>query len=164
MLAIQKDKGRNFKPKIELFSINTKYDEKQYNRNNRTIHILAKTIYGEAKNENVLIKEAIGHVAINRYKQINIDNELKLSLDQICLDPEIFKCWNGKNLISNNLFSVNMTDENFATCNRIARKIYFGLIKDPTYNSTKYHKIDEYPKWSLTKAPNVEIGNFLFYK
>lgn len=137
-------------------------DFKDKNQQERSAHILSRTILGEAKAEDLNTKEAIASVAMNRFKRLNKNKKI-VTLDQVCLDSEIFTCWRDDNLEKKDLLQLNMLDPNYRICNRIARKAAKGFLKDNTYNSVRYHRKYECPKWSLSKIPIIEIGNFVFY-
>ncbi len=131
------------------------------------VDVLARTLYGEARGEGLAGVEAVACVIINRIKR-SLENEGKYwwgnDVVGVCQKPYQFSCWNENDPNRAKLLMVNEGDKTFAMCKRVARRAICGYLKDVTDGSTHYHTKAVNPKWSLDKAPEVVIGNHLFYK
>lgn len=130
------------------------------------VDILARTIFGEARGEDIKGKEAIACVILNRVKKAN-DNGGSFwwgnSIEEVCTKKWQFSCWNKDDPNYEKLMSVDNTNSVFIICKRIARRAVCGLLKDFTFDSTHYHTKNITPSWSKGKAPACEIGNHYFY-
>lgn len=128
--------------------------------------VLARTIYGEARGESLIGKEAIARVILNR-RQKAIDNGGKFwwgnEIAEICQKSWQFSCWNKNDPNYEKLIYVDETDEIFKICKRIAKKAVSGIMKDFLYGATHYHTKEVFPKWSIGKVPCIIIGNHHFY-
>ncbi len=130
------------------------------------VEILARTIYGEARGEDLKGKEAIACIVLNRVKKAKENGGVFWwgnTIETICLKKWQFSCWNKDDPNYNKLISVTEENAVFAICKRIAKKAVCGLLKDFTFNSTHYHTKNISPNWSKGKAPICEIGNHYFY-
>lgn len=133
----------------------------------RITDILARTIWGEARGENLSGKEAIANVVINRLKIAQKHADAYWwgnSIDTICLKPEQFSCWNESDPNYRPLIAVGADDPNFAVCLRIARRAVQNTLNDNTSGADHYHTENAAPKWSLDRTPVAVIGHHLFYK
>jgi spore germination cell wall hydrolase CwlJ-like protein len=130
------------------------------------VDVLARTIYGEARGENIAGKEAIACVIINRVKKAKENNNnfwWGNSVDEVCLKPWQFSCWNKNDPNRDKILKISKKDPVFKSCYRIARRGVCGLLKDKTGGATHYHTKNINPKWSLYKVPSAQIGNHFFY-
>jgi spore germination cell wall hydrolase CwlJ-like protein len=129
------------------------------------VELLARTIYGEARGENVRGKEAVASVIVNRVKRAVERGGYWWgdSLGQVCQKPWQFSCWNEGDPNLKKITSVSTENRAFQSCIRIARRAASGALDDPTGGATHYHNKSVNPPWARTKAPTAEIGNHLFY-
>ncbi|HSV28515.1 MAG TPA: cell wall hydrolase [Candidatus Omnitrophota bacterium] len=130
------------------------------------IDILARTLWGEARGETVKGKEAIAAVVMNRVRRARERNGAYwwgASVEQVCLKPWQFSCWNATDPNRAKLEAVTMDNRVFRTCVRIARRAVGGVLADPTNGATHYHVRDMSPPWSRGREPSAEIGAHLFY-
>ena len=127
----------------------------------KDIQILAKTIYGEAKNQNISVMEGVANTVLNRVRlsQNGINTWWGTNIREVCLKPAQFKCWQSKS--DNN--EINSDDTIYQICHRIAVRAIKGLLKDNTNGGMYYHNIDEHPKWAYAGVPCAKIGRLLFY-
>ena len=133
--------------------------------NEEEIETLARTIFGEARGENLSGQEAIASVVLNRVKIAQEKGRYWWgnSIKEVCLKPWQFSCWNSGDpnyqLLHQNLSG----HKSFMICRRIALRAIGGVLKDRTYGATHYHVRCLRPRWSIGKIPCAEIGNHIFY-
>jgi spore germination cell wall hydrolase CwlJ-like protein len=127
---------------------------------------MAKTIYGEARGEykkpnggiNSLI--AVGNVIMNRHVESGV------SIEEVCLKPKQFSCWNMGDVNRQLVLNPPIGDVIYIMCLATAQNIIDGKIKDITYGANHYHakNITKIPRWAEGKVPTFEIGNHVFFK
>ena len=122
--------------------------------------IFAKTIYGEARGEGLPGMEAVANVIMNRVKKPSWWGK---TVREVCLKPFQFSCWNPNDPNRVKLTEDLSADPIFQVCCRIAKRALCGLLPDKTKGSTHYHALSINPKWASALAPNVQIGQHLFY-
>ncbi|MDR2598610.1 MAG: cell wall hydrolase [Holosporales bacterium] len=132
----------------------------------KSIEIMAKTIYGEARGEyrkpNCGTKSliAVGNVIMNRHKHSGE------SIENICLKPKQFSCWNpwdpNRKLIEN----PPSADAIYVLCYVLSQKLIDLKIQDITNGANHYYsKIAKTPPyWATGHVPVFEIGNHIFFK
>lgn len=128
--------------------------------------VLARTIYGEARGEYAKYGPAslmgVAWVVRNRaFAHTWYGN----TIDDVCLKPLQFSCWNAKDPNKKVITNVTMDDPIFAKCSDIADWVITAdLIADITRGSTNYHTTSIMPKWAMDVDPMLTIGNHVFYK
>jgi spore germination cell wall hydrolase CwlJ-like protein len=132
------------------------------------VHILARTIYGEARGEYYRLDGglssliAIGNVVKNRLKQKSWYGS---SISEVCQKPYQFSCWNphDPNL---RLITTTITDPLFDQCMVVAKMILEDRWPDLTKGCDHYHAstMEALPTWALHAKPVLKIGRHLFYK
>jgi len=134
-------------------------------RRNREVDILARTLYGEARGETVRGKEAVACVILNRVRRAQHRGGYWWghSIEQVCLKPWQFSCWNENDPNRAKILSVEPGHRVFDTCLRIARRAVSGCLDDPTRGATHYHAEHVMPPWSRGRPACAEIGHHLFY-
>ncbi len=127
--------------------------------------ILAKTIYGEARGENLSGMEAVACVILNRVKRAQTTGPFWWGkpVSDVCLKPRQFSCWNPDDVNQARLSGDLTADNIFRICRRVAVRALRGLLCDKTKGSTHYHTLDTHPAWASALVPNAQIGNHLFY-
>lgn len=128
----------------------------------KDIQILAKTIYGEAKNQNISVMEAIANTILNRVRlsQNGINTWWGNNIREVCLKPAQFQCWERPSETP----EINSSDDAiYQICHRIAVRAVKGLLKDNTHGGLYYHDINDHPKWAYAGVPCAQIGSLLFY-
>lgn len=133
---------------------------------NMCADVLARTIWGEARNEGVRGMEAVACVVQNRVDVAARKGGYWWGNDilQVCQKPFQFSCWNANDPNRPKLIAVTDRNIHFATCLRIARRCVHGCLKDITGGATHYHTLDVSPYWSKDKQPTVIIGHHIFFK
>ena len=130
--------------------------------------IFARTLYGEARGE---VKkygqkafEAIGHVILNRFFE---NKWYGNTIEEICLKPFQFSCWNKKDPNYPLLIQSKILDGLFLQCERIAHLFVEQMNferNDFTKGANHYHHLLVKPNWSINQKPTIVIGNHVFYK
>ncbi|MGE4280086.1 MAG: cell wall hydrolase [Magnetospirillum sp.] len=130
------------------------------------VDILARTLWGEARGEKVRGIEAVAALVMNRVKRAQ-DRGGRYwwgsSIQQVCLKPWQFSCWNQGDPNRPKLEKVTEKDRVFRVCLRVARRAAAGTLDDPTLGATHYHTQAVAPPWARGRNPSVIIGNHLFY-
>lgn len=134
--------------------------------------ILALTIYGEARGENIEGQIAVGNVVMNRWK----DGPSKYkSVKDVCLEPYQFSCWNKTDPNYEELLKLGKLIEEgkkisstLNQCLYIARGMMGYYFLDNT-NGSKYYMTssllnsDRRPKWAEVRRDEIKIGNHTFF-
>jgi len=130
------------------------------------VEVLARTLYGEARGEELSGIEAVASVILNRVAFAKRrgrywwGNDIK----SVCLKPAQFSCWNAKDPNRKKLLALSPRDPAYRLCKRIAKRAVAGELPDPTDGATHYHTHAVDPFWASGHVPVAEIGNHLFYK
>ncbi|AUG52126.1 hydrolase [Thalassospira marina] len=127
--------------------------------------ILARTIYGEARGEDLAGMEAIAAVVLNRVAFSKARGGYWWGNDivAVCLKKGQFSCWNEGDPNREKLLRVNDRDPAFRLCRRVAKRAIDGLLPDPVQGATHYHVVQIDPWWARGHVPLCEIGNHVFY-
>ncbi len=141
-------------------------DKEQRRQEKLTINVVAKTLWGEARGENIAGKNAVASVIYNRYKisQTKGGYWWGNSLIDICQQPHQFSCWNINDVNYDKIQNINEDDLSFQECQRIARRLVRGLLIDITDGSDHYHNIFVHPKWAEDSIITCQFGTHLFYR
>ena len=135
------------------------------------VELLARTIYGEARDQGEEGMAAVGNVVINR---LNKKSWYGDSIQEIIKLPEQFSLYNAETKPDkypkdqNYIDTMNATtdDPYFVQSMEIARGILDGSIKDNTDGATHYFNPDKAdPVWKDSpKMKSIKkIGNHSFY-
>ena len=124
------------------------------------IDYLARTIYGEARGETDLGKQAVGWVIKNRANRGGWWGD---DIVCVCVKPWQFSCWNENDLNRDKLLQVTLDDEVFAKCYSAALLVLLDHCPDASVGSTHYHTRAVSPDWAKNKTPVGQIGSHLFY-
>lgn len=136
---------------------------------NKSIDILSRTLYGEARGEyerrdgGISSLIAVGNVIINRVQR---QSHFGLTVDEVCLKPYQFSCWNLDDHNRAKLEAVHESDPILKICSQVARGVLMEHWPDLTKGSTHYYAnwLQRPPKWATNKKPQVKIGQHLFFK
>ena len=130
------------------------------------VDILARTLWGEGRSEPVRAQEALAVLVLNRTRRAQQNGGRYWwgdSIQQVCLKPWQFPCWNPGHPDRARLLAVGAADRRFRICLRIARRAIAGALDDPTQGATHYHTRFSFPPWARDRLPTAEIGGLLFY-
>lgn len=135
------------------------------------LDILARTIYGEARGEDLSGMEAVACVIMNRYKARKwytgyiVQNGQKIpNVAETCLKRFQFSCWNKNDPNLPKIKNVTTKDALFRQCLAVAKRALNGKLIDFTNGATYYHTKQIKPVWAKGQTPCFALGNHLFYR
>lgn len=134
-------------------------------RRRREVEVLARTLYGEARGEPVRGQEAVACVIVNRVRRAQRQGGCWWggTVEEVCLKPQQFSCWNEGDPNREKILAVQAGDQTFDACVRIARRAVSGALEDITQGATHYHTRESTPAWSRGRPVCAVIGRHLFY-
>ena len=124
--------------------------------------ILARTIWGEARNQGAEGMQAVANTVMNRVVR---GGWWGSTITGVCLKPWQFSCWNADDPNRAKLLSVTDADPQFAEALGIAQQAIDGDLQDITGGATSY-KVSSlaWPtSWGEKIDPICEIGSQSFY-
>ena len=125
--------------------------------NTEHIDTLARTLYGEAKANDVQDAIAIACVVMNRVALPNWPDDV----EAVCIQPYQFSCWNTNDPNRARIFKASGSW--FNKCVEIAMQAVNHQLNDPTHCSTHYHTPAVKPSWSRGKKPVYRTAGHLFF-
>ena len=130
------------------------------------VEVLARTLYGEARGEELAGIEAVASVILNRvaFAQSRGRYWWGNDITSVCLKPSQFSCWNKADPNRKKLLALSPRDPAYRLCKRIAKRAVAGDLPDQTEGATHYHTHAVDPFWARGHVPCAEIGNHLFYR
>ena len=126
----------------------------------KTLDIMAKTLYGEARGEGIAGQIAVAHVINNRYLK---NSWYGSSIQEVCLKDWQFSCWNEGDPNREKLVNLSKLYATYLRLVGICYYVIHKVIPDPTNGSTHYHTKAIHPKWVEHNKPVIEIGEHKFY-
>ncbi len=149
----------------------TKKDLRDIRISDADLLTLARTIYGEARGEPQLGKEAVAHVVLNRFlagqKQQRRARQYGASIEEVCRKPWQFSCWNENDPNRARILEAQWNDPDLLDCLIAAADVIGGRAEgmgDPTLGATHYLAKGLTPaRWALGKTPCIGIGGHNFY-
>ena len=121
------------------------------------IACLTMNMYHEAGSESKQGKIAVGNVTMNRMKNNNFPRTVCGVITQSYKGACQFS-W----FCSGKVRQIPQTTYN--ELNKLAKKIYFGEIRDITGGALFFHNHEVSPEWAAPEKMTVEIGNHKFYR
>lgn len=134
------------------------------------IDTLARTVWGEARNEGYQGMQAVANVCINRFrlraagKGYPSFGKKGATIAQICRAPYQFSCWNANDPNLPKMNAVTNKDVNFRMALQVAEAAVKGSLPDITGGSDHYHTTAIKPSWSAGQVPVTIIGTHKFYR
>lgn len=133
------------------------------------IEILARTIYGEARGEYLVLEGgiasliAVGNVVMNRLKAQSIYGK---TIQEVCQKPWQFSCWNTGDPNRVFLMQTEILDSIFTVCLNVATKVATHDWPDLTMGSDHYHatSLPVFPYWARGQKPKLRLANHIFYQ
>ncbi|WP_420548997.1 cell wall hydrolase [Curvivirga sp.] len=134
--------------------------------NNEEVDVLARTIWGEARGEQLSGMEAVASCVMNRVakSQARGGHWWGNNVVDVCKKPYQFSCWNKDDPNLTKMLEVNEEDKVFASAKRIAKRALRGSLADSTNGATHYHAAQILPWWAKGRTPIAGIGRHKFYK
>jgi len=124
------------------------------------VKLLAKTIWGEARNQGDIGMEAVCHVILNRVGQ----RETWSTVEQVVLSPKQFSVWNEYDVNYGKLREDISHKKEFKKALQIAQKCLYDDGEDITNGSNHYHAKRVQPAWASKMDKIITIGDHIFYK
>lgn len=135
--------------------------ESQVNQD-RQADIMARTIWGEARNQGAAGMHAVANVIMNRVER---GGWYGATPAEVCKKKYQFSCWLESDPNYKKLLAVDETDPQFKQALNIARLALNGQIGDNTGGATEYHTKAIKPNWDYSKLQKTaSIGDHIFYK
>jgi len=125
-----------------------------------SLDIMARTLWGESRNQSVEGQIAVAWTINNRYKAKSWYGD---SIKAVCLKEWQFSCWNEDDPNREQIEQLPETDPMYLRMVGICYLVLHNKLPDPTEGSTHYHTTTVSPKWAEGETPCVEIGDHLFY-
>lgn len=127
------------------------------------LEILARTCWGEARNQGEQGMQAVANVIINR---ANDPKWWGNDIRSVCLKPWQFSCWNAGDPNREKMLAVTPADAEYRVAEALAQRAISGALPDITHGATSYYakSMPIPPMWARDKVPVAEIGSHLFYK
>jgi len=131
---------------------------------------LARTIWGEARNQGMDGMAAVANVITNRV-DLDLHDDHRPDwwgegFSEVCRKPWQFSCWNTNDPNRERLLSVTTQDPQFSDAMVLAAAAIGGKLWDRTKGATHYFapKIVPPPKWTIGLHPTTIIGDHVFYR
>lgn len=138
------------------------FSNKEFQQN-QEIDIVARTLWGEARNQGMKGMIAVANVIGNR---VNNPGWWGYGYISVCFMKNQFSCWNRNDPNYSEIRKVDPSDKQFFQAINIATNLVKNKLKDLTLGSDHYlltnvvHKIP----WAQKRVPQVIIGKHSFYK
>jgi len=126
--------------------------------------LLARLIFGEARNCSLEERIAVAYTAINRARDGKKWNGE--TIKESILKPYQYSCFNKNDPNRKKVLDPESYEPHvFYECLEIARKVLKGEYKDPTNGATHYHTRNIRPRWSR-KLERIERPGWrhIFYR
>lgn len=132
----------------------------------RDVEALARTIWGEARNQGEDGMEAVACVVLNRLKVSQALGGFWWgdTIADICQKQWQFSCWNKSDPNREKLLKVTPEDRHYAIALAIANDAILGALKDKTGNATHYCVKGLKPRWADKEKPTATIRSHIFYR
>lgn len=129
-------------------------------------HLMALTVYGEARGEPIEGKIAVAHVINNRIQ----DNRWPDTLIGVVLQPKQFSCWNDDDPNSKVLIRKSKQGVfydmafDWKECMYASHGVIARYLRDNTFGANHYHTQSVSPYWADKMQKTIEIGHHIFYR
>lgn len=128
----------------------------------RQVDTMARTIWGEARNQGNAGMQAVANVIMNRVKK---GGWYGATPAEVCKKKYQFSCWLENDPNYKKLISVDDSDRYFVQAKSIAQKAIDDELGDITGGATEYHTKSIKPDWNYSKLQRTaSIGDHIFYK
>lgn len=126
------------------------------------VDTMARTMYGEARNQGTEGLHAVANVIMNRVAK---QTWYGLTPYEVCMKPEQFSCRNVDDPNCSILLSVTDSDPVFAECLQLAQEADAGMLPDITNGATHYKVVGTQASWDKgdTLTPCKIIGQHEFF-
>ena len=127
------------------------------------LDVMARTIFGEARNQPYDGQLAIAYVILNRWRSPRWFSHPSIS--GVCLKQWQFSCWNVTDPNKERIERASYDEAGMRNALRAALQALDKPGEDHTKGSTHYYapKVVSAPKWAKDKTPVAKIGDHDFY-
>lgn len=137
--------------------------------NTKDLDVLARTIWGEARNQEWQGMVAVActvktraNIVLNGVNRNQFGNG---TISSACLAPKQYSCWNENDPNLPLLKNITLeSDAIFRQSYAAASAVLIGAVEDITHGATHYHTKEISPSWAVGRIPIAEIGKHIFYK
>lgn len=126
-----------------------------------TRDVLARTLWGEARNQGQDGMRAVAAVILNRAAKPGWWGH---DVKSVCLKNRQFSAWNFDDPNRDKMLALTEADAAYRQCLEIADEALGGKLVDPTGGATHYHTKAVKPYWAKAETPCCTIGDHVFYK
>ncbi|QDE27274.1 cell wall hydrolase [Paremcibacter congregatus] len=126
-----------------------------------TIDLMARTMWGEGRNQGKAGMLAIGNVIKNRADRGGWFG--RSVVDVITKDMQ-FSAWNIGDPNRAKMMAVTDKDPQFAEALRLANQIMTGKVADNTGGADHYHTAAILPYWASDMPKTAIVGDHIFYR
>lgn len=127
----------------------------------RNVHVMAQTVYGEARGEPVMGQIAVGFVIKHR---ASIGGWWGHTIEEVCMAPLQFSAWNKDDPNRRRMLSATLEEHEYAIATWVALGVLLDEVPDHGRDATHYHSVDVNPKWALNMVETARIGRHVFMK
>jgi N-acetylmuramoyl-L-alanine amidase len=131
----------------------------------RTLDILARTLWGTAGGASLVVLEAVAGLILNRVRlgRMNAALGWGSTIAEVCLAPWQFHCWDPAGPTFATLQTMSAQDADFFACTRVARRALTGALAGQTPISTHVLAPDQPDGWLSAFAPTHIAQGYRFY-
>lgn len=127
--------------------------------------LMARTVYGEARGESFEGQTAVAWIICNRLT----DGRFGKSIEEVCLHPKQFSCWNQDDPNRNRVLTTGDNDYAFQRAKGVTALVASLDLRDPTKGATHYYATElerdgRSPAWSDAMVTMAIIGGHRFLK
>ena len=129
--------------------------------------ILARTLWGEARGEDLIGQIAVAWTIRNRVFDGKTKSWWGEGYAGVCLKPWQFSCWNKKDPNYVYLSGVKpIPFREFAQAKIAADHVIAGTAPDPTGGATHYYAttMPKAPAWTVGAKQTLKLGHHVFFK
>lgn len=124
------------------------------------VDTLARSLYGEARNQGIEGMQCVASVILNRVAQ---PSWWGTDICSVCLHPYQFSCWNENDPNRVIIEAVDGSDAVFSMAQTIAQNAVNGTLQDQTNGATFYCTLDSNPDWAQGQTPCFIYKAHKFY-
>lgn len=124
------------------------------------IDVLARTIWGEARGEDLAGMVAVGWVIRHRAERSGWPDSVAL----VALQAKQFSCWNSDDPNRPLMLLAGNDTPMFMEAMFAAYGVMTGRLADPTGGADHYHTMESDPTWDDGMELTTVVGNHEFYK
>ena len=135
---------------------------------NYDLDTMARTMWGEARNEGYEGMQAVANVIMNRYELAKSNpayaRQFGRTPGDICKKPWQFSVWNSGDPNLPKILNVTTADSRFRTALEIAERALNGTLPDITGGADHYHATYVSPSWASAGVKTTQIKTHIFFK